>query len=319
MLIPPQSLRALGVLGINRRNADFILKYNPRSGYPFVDDKVKTKIVAEAAKLSVPKLYGIIDKQHDIRNLPNLIAPHADFVIKPASGSGGQGVLVIAGKVKHLYRTVSGTLMSLEELQHHVSNILGGMYSLGNRVDKAIVEYRVEFDTVFEKVSYVGVPDVRIVVFCGVPVMAMVRLPTRMSGGRANLHQGAIGAGIDIARGTTFGGVWKDHFIDEHPDTGNSILGIEIPQWQTLLEMASLCYKLTGLGYLGADIVLDKTLGPLLLELNARPGLSIQIANRSGLTPRLELVEKNYKSLHTPTERVDFAIRHFGAQGSSSQ
>ena len=45
------------------------------------------------------------------------------------------------------------------------------------------------------------------------------------------------------------------------------------------------------MGYLGVDIVIDATAGPLMLELNARPGLNIQIANQEGLVHRLRSVE----------------------------
>jgi alpha-L-glutamate ligase-like protein len=161
-------------------------------------------------------------------------------------------------------------------------------------------------------VSYQGVPDIRIIVFLGVPVMGMIRLPTRMSDGKANLHQGAVGAGIDLATGTTLTGVWENEIITEHPDTGNSLTGLEIPGWHTLLELAARCYELIGLGYQGVDIVLDKNKGPLILELNARPGLNIQIANRAGLLPRLKQVEQHRECLGSIEERVTFAKERFG-------
>jgi D-alanine-D-alanine ligase-like ATP-grasp enzyme len=69
---------------------------------------------------------------------------------------------------------------------------------------------------------------------------------------------------------------------------------------------------MTKLGYLGVDIVLDRDKGPLLLELNARPGLSIQIANGAGLVPRLEVIEAHYQTLATAHERVAFARERFG-------
>ena len=40
--------------------------------------------------------------------------------------------------------------------------------------------------------------------------MAMLRLPTKASGGRANLHQGAIGAGVDLVTGVTHHAVLKN-------------------------------------------------------------------------------------------------------------
>jgi alpha-L-glutamate ligase-like protein len=302
-----------GVIGINRRNADYMLPSNPRRFYPLVDDKLLTKRLAEEAGISVPALYGVIEIERQVRDLAQKLNGHDDFVIKPARGSRGDGIVVIAGRLRDRYRKAGGNPVELAELQHHVSNILGGMYSLGGQPDKAMIEYRVRFDPVFEAISYVGVPDIRIIVFLGVPVMAMVRLPTRISDGKANLHQGAVGAGVDIATGKTLKAVWFNDVVGEHPDTGNPVSGIAIPQWPRLLELASRCYRLTGLGYQGVDIVLDRDKGPLMLELNARPGLNIQIANQAGLLHRLKAIESNRENLNDTASCVDFAVRYFAA------
>lgn len=307
MIPGPGALRRAGVLGINARNAGYVLRYNPRRLYPLVDDKLKTKRLAEEAGIAVPRLYGVIRAVHDVRRLPEIVAGHRDFVIKPAAGSGGSGILVVTGRLGELFRTASGDLLTLDDLEFHLSNILSGVYSLGGQSDQAMIEYRVRFDPVFEPISYQGVPDLRIIVFLGVPVMAMVRLPTRGSQGKANLHQGAIGAGIDLATGRTGTAVWHNEVVTEHPDTGVSVTGVEIPGWGELLRLAASGWELTGLGYLGVDIVLDHDLGPLMLELNARPGLNIQIANRAGLRHRLDLVERNLRRLRTVERRVRFA------------
>jgi alpha-L-glutamate ligase-like protein len=168
----------------------------------------------------------------------------------------------------------------------------------------------VKFDTTFVDHSYGGVPDIRVLVFIGYPVMAMVRLPTRHSRGKANLHQGAVGAGLDLATGRTTFGVLGNSAIDEHPDTGAPIAGLQIPHWDALLDLASRCYELTGLGYLGVDIVLDREHGPMLLELNARPGLNIQIANRCGLALRLRAVERAAGEAAADA-RIAFSREHF--------
>lgn len=306
-------LRAKGVLGINQRNTDYLLHYNPRHQYPLVDDKLRTKQLAGAAGIAFPPLYGVVEIERQIASLPAILREHADFVIKPARGSGGNGILVIAGRCNALYRKASGALMSEAELAYHVSNILSGMYSLGGQTDKALIEYRVQFDPIFERITYLGVPDVRIIVFLGVPVMSMVRLPTRLSDGRANLHQGAIGAGIDIATGQTLSAVWRNDIVSEHPDTGAKVSGIQLPDWDSLLELAARCYELTGLGYVGVDIVLDRERGPLVLELNARPGLNIQIANQVGLLHRLHAVEASRHELDSAGQRVAFAKQCFAA------
>lgn len=289
--LPWRRLRALGIMGMNERNGDFILRYNPRKRFPLVDDKRQTKSLALAAGIAVPDLYAVVEIEHQIAELRQSLAAYEDFVVKPAHGSGGEGILVVVGRANDGYRKASGSLTSEEDLGHHISNILSGMYSLGGLPDCALIEYRVTFDPIFSEVSYLGVPDIRTVVFRGVPVMAMVRLPTRASDGKANLHQGAVGVGIDIATGCTFKGVWHEHLVDQHPDTGGIIEGLQIPRWDEILGLTARCHDLVGLGYLGVDIVLDRQLGPLMLEMNARPGLSIQLANRLGLLNRLRRIE----------------------------
>ncbi|MCG8672000.1 MAG: alpha-L-glutamate ligase-like protein [Pseudomonadales bacterium] len=292
MISPWRKLREKGILGMNQRNADFIMPYNKRSHYPLVDDKRATKKAALKANIPVPELYGTIEIEHQIKQFQQLLKNENEFVIKPANGSGGNGILVIAGKNPNgYYRKANDALISQDEIQYHLSNILSGMYSLGGATDSAIIEYRVKFDNAFQTISYRGVPDIRTIVFRGLPIMAMLRLPTRESDGRANLHQGAVGAGIDIHSGKTTLGVCHDSLIEHHPDTGARIQGLAIPHWQQILEMAAKCYDIAQLDYMGVDIVLDKELGPLMLELNARPGLNIQLCNDHGLLPRLHQVE----------------------------
>jgi alpha-L-glutamate ligase-like protein len=309
-----RTLHARGVLGINRRNADYTLLYNPRHRYPLVDDKALTKTLANKHGVAVPELYAMVEIDRQIRDLPKLLAAREEFVVKPARGSQGDGILVITGRTPGGYRTIDGHLVGEAAFAFHVSNVLSGIFSLGGMTDKALIEYRVRFAPVFDAVTYRGVPDLRIIVFLGVPVMAMVRLPTRRSGGRANLHQGAIGAGVDLATGATLTAVSGNSVVETHPDTGARVPGIEIPHWQRMLEIAARSYELTGLGYQGIDIVLDRDLGPLVLELNARPGLAIQIANRAGLRHRVEAVLRDDVKSRDPDARVAYARERFAAR-----
>ena len=304
-------LKQAGVVGINRRNADYILRYNQRALYPLVDDKLHTKRLAIAAGIAVPDLYGVIEIEHDIASLPEIVRGHQDFVIKPAHGSGGNGIAVIVGRINDRYQYNNGNLLTEEELEYHISNILSGMYSLGGQPDQALIEYRVKFDPIFEPISYRGVPDIRTIVFRGIPVASMVRLPTRMSDGKANLHQGAVGAGIDLTTGCTTRAVWQNRPVEHHPDTGASISGFQIPHWNKLLTLAAQCYELVGLGYLGVDVVLDQKLGPLVLELNARPGLSIQIANGQGIQKRLEYIDRLAEIPSSAESRASLAQQLF--------
>ena len=305
-------LKAQGVLGINARNADFLLPANQRRLYPLVDDKLQTKQLAIRAGIAVPELYHVIQSYGQMDRVLELLKDRREFVIKPAHGSGGEGIIVIVGNRNGKYRLVDGCTITQEELKFHLSSCLSGIYSLGGRQDSVLVEHRVHSDPIFQRVSYHGVPDIRIIVFHGIPTMAMVRLPTRQSHGKANLHQGAIGVGIDLATGKTLLGVCENEIVSEHPDTGYEIADIEIPHWRAIMELGVRSYELTGLQYQGVDIVLDEQQGPLILELNARPGLNIQIANRAGLRLRLNLINAHYHNLHTIEQRIGFARDHFG-------
>ena len=305
-------LAAMGILGMNQRNVGFILQYNKRSLYPLVDNKIKTKQLALQAGMSVPDLYGVVSIEHQSGQLTEILDKHHDFVIKPSQGSGGDGVIVIVDRYDDLFKKSDGRLISYQDLQYHISNILSGIYSLGGRGDQAMLEYRIKSSQLFSDITYQGVPDIRIIVFQGYPVMAMLRLPTHQSTGRANLHQGAVGVGIDIGTGNTVGGVWSNRRVTTHPDTKACIENIQIPEWEKCLLLAAQCYDLTGLGYLGIDIAFDNDLGPLILEMNARPGLTIQIANNCGLLTRLQCIEAiNQK--RDIAERVDFARQKFAA------
>ena len=309
-----KQLRKAGVLGLNERNSEFIMRLNPRRLYPRVDDKVLTKQLALDAGMPVPDLYGVITNQGEVSTFPDIVASRESFVIKPAQGSGGDGIIVITGRSRRkrdCYRLSSGMIVSEGEILYHLSNIVGGQYSLSGNPDKALIEYCVQFDPVFADVSYQGVPDIRVVVYRGYPAMAMVRLPTRASDGKANLHQGAVGAGVDMGTGKTLNGVLDNEVVEDHPDTGALVAGLEIPHWTFILESSAKGYEVTGLGYLGVDMVIDRDRGPLILEMNARPGLNIQIANGVGLTDRISRIDAIHDASASPEERAAVARREF--------
>jgi len=299
------------IMGINARNRDFIFPNNRRRYYPLVDDKLLTKKLALEAGIQVPELYGVIEFINQAGQVAEIAAPHKQFVIKPSRGSGGDGITLIKDVIGGSFQKANGELVSPGDMQYYLTNILGGMYSMGGNVDKAILEYVVQFDPIFNEITYQGVPDIRIIVYKGVPIMAMLRLPTRKSDGKANLHKGGIGVGIHMSTGTTMYGVQGSKFVNEHPETLKPLAGREIPRWPFLLEMASKFYEITKLGYVGVDIVLDKDKGPMVLEANARPGIAIQIANRCGLLARTEKVDAKDVSKFTLKDRVNFALNAY--------
>jgi alpha-L-glutamate ligase-like protein len=301
----------LGILGMNSRNSDFISKYNARKNFPLVDDKLLTKDLAEKANIPTPPIYEVVEFPSQTIEFAERMKEHKEFVVKPAKGSGGGGIIVIGGRNANGFRRGSGKIMPFDDMRYHLTNTLSGLYSLGGQTDKAIVQYRVHPDPFFASLTTGGVPDVRVIVFLGVPVMAMLRLPTRESDGKANLHAGGIGVGISIKTGETTYGVYRGAPIDQHPDTLVDITGATIPSWETILHMSARFHELTNLGYLGVDIVIDREKGPMMLEVNARPGIAIQVANQLGLKKRLLLVEQHIDQLKTLDEKIAFAREHF--------
>lgn len=285
-------LRDLGVLGMNERNTHCILDHNPRALYPRVDSKSKMRDLCRQIGVPTPQVYAAVATHSALARLSRLLEGHEDFVIKPNRGAGGRGILVVTGRDGAAFVRHNGERLPFADVRQHVSDIVSGLYSLGGQSDQALIQQRVVPDPAFARISHQGTADIRVVLYKHVPVMAMVRLPTRRSGGRANLHQGAVGAGIDLATGRACHAVLHNRITERHPDTGERIVGFQVPYWPEIRAMACRVSQAVGLGYLGADIVIDKDQGPLLLEANARPGLAIQIANGAGLLHRLEEVDR---------------------------
>lgn len=309
--IRPSRLRELGVVGMNRRNISYIGGYNDRRLYPLVDNKLKNKLLMQEHGLATPALRLVIRHQHEIRDIAKKLEGIDGFAVKPAHGSGGRGILVVTGRRGEGFLRSSGKEMDVADLARHLSNVIAGLYSLAGTPDIAIIEDLIQLDPHFAHYSYQGIPDIRIIVFKGYPVMAMTRLTTQVSDGKANLHQGAIGVGLDIASGRAIHAVHFGRRVHVHPDTGATLAQITVPDWRTLLLLAARCHDVVGLGYIGADIVIDRHRGPLLLELNARPGLSIQVTNGAGLLPRLRRVEELNTTSRDPEARVAWAMQAF--------
>ncbi len=312
----PFRLKQKGIMGMNQRNISYISRYNDRTKYPLVDDKLQTKVIAQKHGATVPELIGVVDNQAEVKRIHRMVKNWPGFVIKPAQGSGGKGILVITSHKDGVYTKPSGSTINEQDVERHITNTLAGLFSLGGKNDVAMVESLIEFDDVFDGFSYEGVPDIRVIVFKGFPVMAMMRLSTSQSDGKANLHQGAVGVGIDIATGKAINAVQFNKPVTHHPDTGKDLSTLHVPHWENLLTLAASAWEMTGLGYMGTDMVLDKSMGPMVLELNARPGLAIQIANNCGLLPRLRLVEYMGEHLEypKPAERVAWSAEQFGTQ-----
>jgi alpha-L-glutamate ligase-like protein len=279
------------ILGMNARERLYG-KLNPSVAKGYCSSKYATKVLLENKGIQTAKIYGVLATTEDVNTFEwNDLTEN--FVIKPTNGNAGKGVVIFKKSVNdNLWIDTLGKMWNLSDIKLHCFDILEGVYSTYGAVNNIIIEERVITHPALSKFAYKGTPDVRVIVFNHVPVMAMLRLPTKESEGRANLHQGAIGVGIDMATGITVAAITGEGDpIELIPDTKRKLRGIKIPQWKKLLETAVLASDAAGLVYGGVDLFLHEEKGPLVVELNANPGLSIQTANLAGLRRRLERVQ----------------------------
>ncbi len=278
-----------GLLGINARNLLYIKPYNAKKAVMLADSKIKTKNFLSARGVPVARLYHVLGSKKELANFDFNSLPNS-FVIKPNAGYGGEGIMIIKGRKGRNFVKESGSIISYEELDNHISDILDGRYSIADISDSALFEQRLEAPDFLKKMAHKGLPDFRIVVHNLIPVMAMLRLPTEKSSGKANIHLGGIGVGIDISKGELTFATQYDKKIDSIPGFGD-VKGIKIPNWEEFLLIASRVQQITNLGFAAVDLVLDRNMGPVLLEINARAGLQVQVANMAPLRRRLERIE----------------------------
>lgn len=276
---------------MNSRN--FYTKLNPGSARKYGFSKLKTKQLLEEHKIPTAKVYHVFASRTDLEHVLWDQIP-TPFVIKPASGSAGKGVIIIKEKKENeeVWLNQDGKELSKLDIDLHTANILDGEFTTWGSSNEAIVEEMIVSHPTLAKYAYHGTPDVRVIVFNSVPIMAMTRIPTKESEGKANLDKGAIGLGIDIATGITTHGVrGKGEHITHFPDSKKKVNGIKIPFWNEVLATAVQAATAAGFVFMGADIFIHPDKGPMIVELNGFPGLSIQLCNRAGLKRRLERVE----------------------------
>lgn len=314
MFIPPFFNRSHGVLGINARNLQYVSPYNPKSAKRFADDKLKTKAFLMTRGIPAAKIYARIEDREQLRKFDFSQLPD-ECVLKPNYGYGGEGILILKGRKNGTFLRNGKRPISNSELMEHMEDILDGKFSLGGRKDTPFFEQILTPDACFAPFRPMGLPDLRIIVFNLVPIMAMLRIPTAESEGKANVHLGGIGIGIDIAKGTTTHAAQYHHMITKLPH-GESVSGIKIPHWDDILLICSKIQQLTNIGYLACDITIDEHMGPALLEVNARAGLMVQVANLAPLGRRLQRV-KGLK-VGSPEKGVRMGQDLFGQKTRSS-
>lgn len=276
---------AARVLGMNERNLHYIYVHNERKHFRLADHKLVTKEILKKALVPVPETYKVYSSFYELADLEQDLSAYRDFVIKPAQGSGGEGIIVVAGRHGEDWTGISGKRYSAHDLKKHISDILFGVYSFDLN-DQAVIEERVVQNSWMSGLSPLGLADIRVILCREEPVMSMTRVPTKASNGKANLHQGAIGVGIDIESGLTIHAIHGGEAITAHPDTGEPVVGLQIPHWDKVIDVSRTIAAAVPLKYLGVDVALTED-SVVVLEINVRPGLQIQNANQRGLREAL--------------------------------
>lgn len=283
--------RARRVLGLNARNLLYVQTLNERRNFPLADDKVRTKELFSRAGVPAPRTLAILSTQIEVARARVMLEQAGSFVIKPARGRRGGGVVVITGCGAGTFVTAGGSQVTWDDLRRQMADILFGVHSTGRR-DRVLVESRVLAHPELAALAGTGLPDVRVILLRGEPVMAMMRVPTRASSGRANLHQGAAGVALRMSDGLATRCLLKGRPAASHPDTGRPLTGFHVPMWTEVIDVARRAAACLPLPYLGVDVVIAREEGALAMEANLRPGLEIQNVNRRGLRARLTVLER---------------------------
>ena len=269
------------ILGINERNVSLIYPNNKRKYYKLADDKVLTKTLLEKNCIDCATTFAVIERIGDIQKQWQSISNYTKIAIKPANGSGGGGIIILRKNTKGQWCS-GGKPINEEQVFLHMASIIMGRYSLGSD-DRVLIEECIEPHPFFKEIYPEGVPDFRVILLNKQPIIAMLRVPTNQSHGKANLHQGGLGIGIDMQNGRLAYAYDGKSYHKIHPDNGNEIFGKRIPYWNHIIAISQRVARHFPLNYLGVDIVIDKHHGPLIMEVNVRPGLAIQLANKQGI------------------------------------
>ncbi|MDH5560485.1 MAG: alpha-L-glutamate ligase-like protein [Deltaproteobacteria bacterium] len=270
------------VVGLNYRNFELIYKLNERQHYPMADDKIESKEFLKEIGVPTAETYRTYSALFELDDLTDDLSGYPSFVIKPSNGSRGNGILILYQPEKGKYRSTSGRVYPLKDLRYFIASIIFGKFSMGQQ-DRVLIEKKLTADQSLNEISFGGLADIRVLIAGEKLIQAMLRLPTSGSDGKANLHQGGIGVGVDLASGITTRAIYKDRWITKHPDTQKELTGFQIPHWERMLELSVMIAKNCPMKYIGVDLIIDRDQGPLVIEFNARPGLEIQNANLAGL------------------------------------
>lgn len=238
------------------------------------DKLLFTKIVG--AVLKIPTIVALIERgevfvEGKVVGMRELAAEHPALVLKPSSGTRGQGVV----------RLGAGTLSAQDTSPEALEGLVRG---LDNYLVTETVAQAAYADAIFPGAAN----SVRVMTFIDPDTREpfVGRAVHRFGGADTvptdNWSRGGLCANVDLETGTLGPGVrhanrtggrleWQAH----HPDTGAAIEGVVIPRWQEICrELVEAVRALPFLTYVGWDVVVTEN-GFCVLEGNNNPDLDL--------------------------------------------
>lgn len=326
------------ILGMNARNLDYIKKFNPKKGIRLANDKHKSKQFLSDRWIPVPKTYDLITNRKDLYQYDFSTIPADEFIVKPTQWSRWRWIYRVKPLDQHpewhgyldvswsrfdkffgaespytdqRYK-VSGEIIHDNALRRYMVDILDGKNSMNRWNDRILLEELIVPWSGFELFCEHGLADIRVIVFNLVPVAAMLRVPTQMSGGTANLDRWGLWLWVNVSTGKVQSMFQHDKiYKDDFPEEFAAFQDKQISYRSDILLYSSKIQYFANLWYLALDRVITDE-WPKILEINARAGLKFQLAGALPIKHRLNKI-KDMKIVD-PEKGVEIAKTLFTPQ-----
>lgn len=268
------------------------------------DDKIKFFEHCSAHGIATANIVALITKSDpNGSTIPHVLAPAelekllvpGEYFVKPSNGSHGKGTFSLSVTPSGP-RWSGGNSGSFADLARYCDAALQFTRAL-------IVQPKLSNHHVIKNITQSkGLSTIRVVTIRKAGQIEVIAGAVRIVVGESdvdNFSHGASGnlvAGVDVESGkmiTSIGSkskTWpamKD--VPVHPQSGASIMGVQLPYWPEVLELVKRAHaSITGLHTVGWDVAILET-GPVIVEANWRYDIDIlQVAYKKGFKPVID-------------------------------
>ncbi len=290
------------ILWANKRYLKYIKPFNPKKEMKLADSKFKTKKLLQDLDIPHPILLDVIKNRKQLKEYSFDKFIWRDFVVKPNKWSKWKWIM-ICHMIDEENIKASWNIYNIYEFKKQVADILDWKYSLTLWNDKVLIEEKIIPWDDYDIFCEFWLADIRIITRKLVPVMAMLRYPTKESWWTANIAKWWIWFGIDIWSWKIISmyydwKIYKKEFHEKYKNFQNKI----IPYWDDILLFSAQIQYFTNIWYLWLDWTISKK-WPNLIEINARAGMEIQLVNGEWLEKRLRKI--NDMKIASPSKWVE--------------